>query len=239
MTAAADAVGATSAAPARTPVVPTIDGQLAEGEWATATRVPLLQQVEPVEGAPVSETTDVLIAYDRNNLYLAFNARDRNPTAIRAAVSKRDDVARDDYVEVWLDARDFRAAAGFVRRTGYDRTYVVLGRSRPSGAGVLVRQRCVPFVVSLWLRDEEGRTDESFLDPDLDLPLTCPGAPLVVSAVRSVGFFRPGRIAAGYKQESARVAPTAPEEPEEVVARRRTTGSSSRGDHVLRTDFGQ
>lgn len=65
-------------------------------------------------------------------------------------------------------ARNFRAQAGFIRRTGYDRIYNVTGRSfRPKEKSWWVKAR--PFVVALAFWDENRNLDESFLDPGIDL----------------------------------------------------------------------
>ena len=111
----AGAALAASTSAGRVASAPVIDGVLTEGEWSQATSLSLVHQVEPSEGAPASERTDVYLAYDRETLYLAFDARDRTPAAIRGAVSKRDDLSRDDYVEVWLDTYDDRRRAYLLR----------------------------------------------------------------------------------------------------------------------------
>lgn len=85
--------------------------------------------------------------------YAAYNFND----------SKWDFVASDTHV-----AKEFRAQAGFIRRTGYARTYSVLGRSfRPKQKSWWVRVR--PFVVGLALRNEQRKLDESFFDPGIDM----------------------------------------------------------------------
>jgi hypothetical protein len=43
------------------------------------------------------------VSFDRDNLYVAFVRRDREPSRIRARLSKRDAIAQDDQVIVMLD----------------------------------------------------------------------------------------------------------------------------------------
>lgn len=91
--------------------VPGIDGVMSEGEWKGAARVELGFQVQPGDNAPPSEATEVSLASDREHLYLAFHAFDSNPSAVRARVTRRDDVYNDDYVAVYLDTYDDRRRA--------------------------------------------------------------------------------------------------------------------------------
>lgn len=87
---------------------PVIDGVLSEDEWKEAAQIELLYQSEPLDLASATEKTIVYLAYDKENLYLAFHCFDREPTAIRSPVSKRDDVQNDDHVAIWLDTFDDR-----------------------------------------------------------------------------------------------------------------------------------
>jgi hypothetical protein len=90
---------------------PVVDGVLSEGEWAGAAVVTLDQQVQPGDNAAPSESTDVYLAYDAEHLFVAFHARDSDPSAIRARVSRRDAVYADDYVALYLDTFDDRRRA--------------------------------------------------------------------------------------------------------------------------------
>jgi hypothetical protein len=90
---------------------PKVDGVLSEGEWGAAASCELRYQTEPGDNAPASERTDVFLAYDREHLYVAFRAFDREPAALRARVARRDDVFLDDHVSVFLDTFDDRRRA--------------------------------------------------------------------------------------------------------------------------------
>ncbi|MBA3711272.1 MAG: hypothetical protein H0W76_02350 [Pyrinomonadaceae bacterium] len=67
--------------------------------------------MQPGDNSEPSERTEVLIASDRENLYLLFRCYDSQPSAIRAHVSRRDSVHNDDYVAVYLDTYDDRRRA--------------------------------------------------------------------------------------------------------------------------------
>lgn len=82
---------------------PKIDGLLENPLWEKATVIDQFTQYEPQEGAKPSEITRVFIGYDQNNLYVAFRCFDSDPQAIRACLTQRDRVMRDDTVTVYLD----------------------------------------------------------------------------------------------------------------------------------------
>jgi len=90
---------------------PVIDGVLNESEWRCAKKIELNYQVLPGDNAPPSERTEVFITYDKQHLYLAFHAFDREPSAIRARMARRDNVFDDDYVAVFLDTFNDRRRA--------------------------------------------------------------------------------------------------------------------------------
>ena len=69
-------------------------GELVRGEF---------RQRDPNDGDPASQSTTAYVAFDRDNLYVAFVCRDRDPARIRARLSKRDAIAQDDQVIVMLD----------------------------------------------------------------------------------------------------------------------------------------
>jgi Domain of unknown function (DUF5916)/Carbohydrate family 9 binding domain-like len=71
----------------------------------------LRYQIQPGDNAAASEATFVRLTYDIDNLYIAFEAADDEPAAVRARVGRRDDVFADDYVVVHLDTYDDRRRA--------------------------------------------------------------------------------------------------------------------------------
>ncbi len=101
---------AVSLAPAAGPVAihktdkpPAIDGKLDDPVWQKATRFDAFVTFKPDFGKPTSEKTIVLMAYDRKNVYFAFDCRDSEPAKIKAAMSKRDGIDMDDWIGVVLD----------------------------------------------------------------------------------------------------------------------------------------
>lgn len=80
-----------------------LDGVLDEDLWAKAAVVPLPYEVEPGNSTPAGVETRCLLAYDLNNLYVAFHALDSDPASIRANLIDRDQAYRHDYVGVALD----------------------------------------------------------------------------------------------------------------------------------------
>jgi hypothetical protein len=92
-------------------VPPVIDGHLAADEWAEAARLWLAYQTQPGDNTPASERTEVLLAYDRDHLYVAIRAFDSSPEDVRARVARRDDIAGDDFVTLYLDTHNDRRRA--------------------------------------------------------------------------------------------------------------------------------
>jgi Domain of unknown function (DUF5916)/Carbohydrate family 9 binding domain-like len=90
---------------------PKIDGVLTESEWNVATKTELAYQKEPQENDKPTEKTEVYLAFDKENLYVAFHAFDSTPSGIRSPISKRDSIGNDDSVSIWLDTYDDRRRA--------------------------------------------------------------------------------------------------------------------------------
>jgi len=61
------------------------------------------RQMDPGDGAPVSQPTKALLSYDDKNLYVAFIAKD-DPKLIRARVAKRKQIVDDDRITINIDA---------------------------------------------------------------------------------------------------------------------------------------
>jgi hypothetical protein len=81
-----------------------IDGSLDDEVWRSAPPVGGFVQSEPQEGDPASEETEVRLAYDSKNLYVAAYCHDRNPEGIVVNEIRKDFLGRDqDTFEVILD----------------------------------------------------------------------------------------------------------------------------------------
>jgi hypothetical protein len=79
------------------------DGVLDEPCWEEALVLPLEYEVRPGENVPPPVRTDVLLAYDESELYVAFRAYDPAPSLIRARLTDRDRLWDDDWVAINLD----------------------------------------------------------------------------------------------------------------------------------------
>jgi len=73
-------------------------------------------QLEPKDGAPAQEPTDAYLGYDAKNFYVVFVCFDRDPTKIRARLTRREDIdSNHDEVQLYLDTfNDKRRAFGFM-----------------------------------------------------------------------------------------------------------------------------
>jgi hypothetical protein len=104
-----------SARAAHLSVPPRIDGRLDEPCWREAPQIGELTQVEPHEGAPPSERTEVRILFDEHALYIGVRCFDRDPSGIIATQMARDaELDYDDRLEIVIDSfRDRRNAYFF------------------------------------------------------------------------------------------------------------------------------
>ncbi|MEM9333867.1 MAG: carbohydrate binding family 9 domain-containing protein [Pseudomonadota bacterium] len=80
-----------------------IDGVIDEVAWRSAARVVIDIETRPAENTPAPVATTALLMEDGKSLYIAFDARDPDPTAIRAYLRDRDRPFDDDLVGVVLD----------------------------------------------------------------------------------------------------------------------------------------
>ncbi len=77
-------------------------------------KVSQFTQREPRDGRPATLPMDAYLGHDANNLYVVFVAYD-DPAKVRARLSRREDVFRDDIVEIMIDTfYDQRRAYAFV-----------------------------------------------------------------------------------------------------------------------------
>ncbi len=96
--------GRVTVRPRRTTTPPTVDGLLDDAVWGNAARITEFVQRQPIDGAPATEDTDVYVAYDDTNLYLAFHAKYEEPGTMRANRVDRDRAGfGDDIISVYFD----------------------------------------------------------------------------------------------------------------------------------------
>jgi hypothetical protein len=94
-----------------------VDGQLDEEIYVTVPPMSGLIQMEPQEGAPSNEKTDVWVLFDDHNLYVSIRCWESHPERIIANEMRRDNnnLYQNDYVGVLLDTfYDRRNAAYFM-----------------------------------------------------------------------------------------------------------------------------
>ena len=69
---------------------PVMDGKLDDEMWNGAAVLGQLKQMRPEDGQPVSEPTEILVAYDKDALYIGARLADRRASACfsrRSAIS--------------------------------------------------------------------------------------------------------------------------------------------------------
>lgn len=83
---------------------PVIDGVLDEAVWQKEPTIDdVFITVDPAYGEILQQKTRVWIAYDVDNIYIAFNCSDSEPEKIRATIAKRDNISSDDYAMILID----------------------------------------------------------------------------------------------------------------------------------------
>jgi hypothetical protein len=90
---------------------PVIDGRLDDEAWRRAPVANGFVQVDPREGAPASDATEVRVLYDDEALYVAFRAFDSAPDSIVGLLTRRDMNSPSDWVHVVVDSYHDRRTA--------------------------------------------------------------------------------------------------------------------------------
>jgi len=105
--------GAPRATAARLAGTIRIDGSLSEQQWRNAQPLSQFTQLDPQEGKPATEKSDIRILYDDDALYIGAMLYDRQD--VRGRLGRRDmDMTASDWLTVILDTNhDHRTAVGF------------------------------------------------------------------------------------------------------------------------------
>jgi hypothetical protein len=90
--------------PIHTMTPPVIDGKLDDPVWQQAPFVNNFKTFIPDFGKTIPESIVVYMAYDRENLYFAFNCFDPHPELIKAEITNRDNIIRHDFICLNLDS---------------------------------------------------------------------------------------------------------------------------------------
>ncbi len=80
-----------------------IDGRLDDIGWQGVTRASNFAEQFPNNGDKASVETEVMLAYDDDNLYIAFICYDNNASSIRSSWADRDRIWSDDYMGIIFD----------------------------------------------------------------------------------------------------------------------------------------
>jgi len=91
-----------------------IDGVLDDDAWHHALQIDIDTETRPGENTPAKVKTVAYLLEDGENLYIAFDARDPDPSKIRAYLRDRDSAYNDDFVGIIIDSyNDKRRAFQF------------------------------------------------------------------------------------------------------------------------------
>ncbi len=89
-----------------------VDGHLDEAVWEEAPVATGFVQIEPVEGAPAEEETEVRVLFGEDAVYVGARMHDSRPSTIADQLVRRDQRGQYDFFEVAFDPN-------LDRRTGY------------------------------------------------------------------------------------------------------------------------
>jgi TolB-like protein len=89
--------------PTRTETRPNIDGRIDDEVWRNAASITDFVQQAPLDGAAATEATEIRLAYDSQNIYLAVHAHYAEPGVMRANRVDRDQANQDDLITVYFD----------------------------------------------------------------------------------------------------------------------------------------
>ena len=137
---------------------PKIDGKLDDRCWQKSAKTGELLQFEPQRGELATQPTTIYVAYDANNLYIAFECFKTDMSRLAANLTRRDSFFfSDDHVEVlidtFLDGRNCYAFALNPLGTQTDRRLINEGSNRRTG------QSMIGTAIS-WDCDWQGQASE-------------------------------------------------------------------------------
>lgn len=93
---------------------PLIDGRLDDPAWALARPIGELFQIDPQQGVPPSEASEIRVVYDEHAIYFGLRLFDREPDKIIVKTMERDGLlSAEDYVMFVLDTHLDRRNAYF------------------------------------------------------------------------------------------------------------------------------
>ncbi len=110
-----------------------VDGLLDDRVWMSATPAADFVQSEPLTGQPATEATEVWIAFDDDNLYVAANMHDSHPKSLLVTDIKKDfkEEDQDDFellLDTFGDRRNGYVFSTNVEGARHDRQVALEGR---------------------------------------------------------------------------------------------------------------
>jgi len=108
-----------------------LDGMHTEPFWEQAGVITDLRQQEPDEGAPATEATEIRIAIDGKNIYVAVMAFDREPDRVVSRILARDRVMEDQHGRLQFAGDD---AVAILFDTFHDSRNAFVFATNPNGA---------------------------------------------------------------------------------------------------------
>ena len=90
---------------------PEVDGDLSDPCWRRAPVATGFTQMEPREGEPATEQTEVRVLYGPEALFVAFRAFDTSPDSIAGQLTRRDQDSYSDWVHLLVDSYHDRRTA--------------------------------------------------------------------------------------------------------------------------------
>ncbi len=99
----------------RTTDTPTIDGLLNDKAWVNASVASGFIQVDPYNGAPASQKSEIKFIYDDEAIYIGAMLYDTAPDSIMSELSKRDELGVSDNFGIHIDPfNDAKTTYGFL-----------------------------------------------------------------------------------------------------------------------------
>lgn len=89
----------------------TVDGRLDEPAWAEARPATGFRQLEPTQGEPASQETEVRVLYGSEAIYVGGMLYDEAPSRIMATLGRRDQFNRADWFTVSFDSNNNQETA--------------------------------------------------------------------------------------------------------------------------------
>jgi hypothetical protein len=80
-----------------------VDGLLSEPFWSNALQISVNYEITPGDNIPAPVKTTAYLTYNKDALLIGFDARDDNPSAIRANLADRDAPHSDDFCGIIMD----------------------------------------------------------------------------------------------------------------------------------------